>query len=152
MWIPAHLCCRWHVQCRAAATHRLGGFCLSHWGFLLKCSYRKDMLGSRRKRTSSGSPATTWFQGYRDTTSQHISTPEMLTKIKQQISLTMHQPAKGYCVTGYWNINPAIKLANILCSTSLLRFLWMKHYFSSMFSTWKEARKTSITTSDLLIP
>lgn len=91
-------------------------------------------------------------RGYKDSTSQHAFTPEMLKKIKQQISLRMHQPAKEYCVTGHWNINPAIKLANILCSTGLLRFLWMKHYFSSVFSSWKEARKTSITTPDLLIP
>lgn len=37
VWVPAHLCWRWQVQCRAAARHGLGSFCLSHWGFHLKC-------------------------------------------------------------------------------------------------------------------
>lgn len=43
--------------------------------------------------------------------SQHSFAPQMLQKIKQQISLRMRQLAKRHCVTRHCKINPPVKLA-----------------------------------------
>lgn len=148
----ALLIARTHKAAASAWAGELSNLSLSFRSNVLE---EKEMSGSTRKSARRGPPRCL------GSVSEHGTKP-LITSWRSLIqdagedkatNLTQDAPAsRGALCHQPLQHKSSREARNIICSTRLLGFLPMKHYFSSMFSTWKAARKTSITTTDLLIP
>lgn len=108
----ALLIARTHKAAASAWAGELSNLSLSFRSNVLE---EKEMSGSTRKSARRGPPRCLGSVSEHGTKPLITSQPSLSSttpeKIKQQISLGMHQPAEVHCVTSRCNINPPVKLA-----------------------------------------